>query len=51
MVLNDLYIENSQNKVSRLFPLDHGSKAPSQDIKMKKKFLIYNIYLSGIQRN
>ena len=51
MTPKTFYNKTFQNKVSKLFPLNYGSKASSQDIKMKKGFLTYNISSNGIQKN
>ena len=50
MVPSILYNKSFQNKVFKLFPLNYGSKALLQDIEMKKRFLVYNVYSKGIQR-
>ena len=38
------------DKVSKLFLLDYGFKVPSQDIKMKKGFIVYNIFSSNTNK-
>ena len=45
MVQSTLHEKTFQDKISKLLNLDYGSKTPSQNIEMKKRFLVYKILL------
>ena len=47
MVSNIFYNKTFQDKISKLFPLDYGSKALSQYIEMNKWSLVYVVCSNG----